>query len=89
MVAVPNFSNLKSWLIGTHKFVSVKHMQNYLNEYTFRFNRRGNSKKVFNDLLTIAILLQARPYDGFVKPKKPYYVNPKNNLDSDEKDVIK
>lgn len=71
------FSNLKSWLIGTHKFVSVKHMQNYLNEYTFRFNRRGNPKKAFNDLLTIAVLLQARPYDKFVKPKKPYYVNPK------------
>jgi transposase-like protein len=34
-------SNLKRWLIGTHKgAVLPHHLQAYLNEFTFRFNRR-------------------------------------------------
>lgn len=34
-------SNLKRWLMGTHKgAVLPKHLQAYLNEFTFRFNRR-------------------------------------------------
>jgi transposase-like protein len=34
-------SNLKRWLIGTHKgAVLPKHLPAYLNEFTFRFNRR-------------------------------------------------
>lgn len=34
-------SNLKRWLLGTHKgAVSSKHLPAYLNEFTFRFNRR-------------------------------------------------
>jgi hypothetical protein len=34
------FSNLKSWLRGCHHVVSPQHLQAYLNEFTFRFNRR-------------------------------------------------
>jgi hypothetical protein len=35
------FSNLKAWLQGTHHgAVSPQHLQAYLNEFTFRFNRR-------------------------------------------------
>lgn len=34
-------SNLKRWLLGTHKgAVLPKHLQAYLNEFAFRFNRR-------------------------------------------------
>ena len=34
-------SNLKRWLVGTHKgAVHPKHLQAYLNEFMFRFNRR-------------------------------------------------
>jgi len=34
-------SNLKRWIIGTHKgAVRTKHLQAYLNEFAFRFNRR-------------------------------------------------
>ena len=32
------FSNLKTWLNGIHHGVSAKHLQAYLNEFTFRFN---------------------------------------------------
>lgn len=70
------FANLKAWLIGTHRFVSLKHIQNYLNEYTFRFNRRKNPKLAFNTLLRIAVLNAPRPYKKFAKPQKPYYINP-------------
>jgi len=35
------FSNLKAWLNGTHHGrIEPKYLQAYLNEYTFRFNRR-------------------------------------------------
>lgn len=39
-------SLLKRWLLGTHQgAVSEKHMQAYLEEYTFRFNRRKAAKR--------------------------------------------
>ena len=34
------FSNLKTWLKGTHHGVSSKHLPHYINEFVFRFNRR-------------------------------------------------
>jgi transposase-like protein len=34
------FANLKTWLNGIHHGVSHQHLQAYLNEFTFRFNRR-------------------------------------------------
>ena len=34
-------ANLKRWLLGTHHgAVSAKHLQSYLDEYSFRYNRR-------------------------------------------------
>lgn len=71
------FANLKAWLIGTHRYISKKHLQNYLNEYIFRFNRRNIPQVAFNSLLKIAILSEPRTYEEFVKPKKPVYANPK------------
>lgn len=34
------FGNLAAWLLGTHHGGSTQHLQAYLNEYVFRFNRR-------------------------------------------------
>ena len=34
------FSNLKTWLKGTHHGVNSKHLPHYINEFVFRFNRR-------------------------------------------------
>ena len=48
------FSNLKTWLSGIHHGVSEKHLQAYLNEYTFRFNRRFYPFNAFRSLLGIA-----------------------------------
>lgn len=43
--------NLKSWLRGIYHKCSEKHMQAYLNEFFYRFNRRGFGKTMFHNLL--------------------------------------
>ena len=57
-------SNLKTWLLGTHHgAVGGKHMQAYLNEYCYRFNRRGNVFAAFQRLLGIAAQVRGPEYD--------------------------
>ncbi len=46
-------SNLKAWLLGTHHGVSPKHLQPYLDEFAFRFNRRRTPMAAFQTLLGI------------------------------------
>ena len=48
------FSNLKTWLTGTHHGVGQQHLQHYLNEYMFRFNRRRTPMAAFQSLLGLA-----------------------------------
>lgn len=48
------FSNLKTWLNGTHHGVAPKHLSSYLNEYVFRFNRRQTPMAAFQTLLGIS-----------------------------------
>jgi ISXO2-like transposase domain/Transposase zinc-ribbon domain len=48
------FSNLKTWINGVHHGVSHQHLQAYLNEFTFRFNRRFYPFSAFRSLLGIA-----------------------------------
>lgn len=47
------FSNLKAWLHGVHHGVRPQHLQAYLNEFTFRFNRRFYPFNAFRSLLGI------------------------------------
>ena len=56
------FSNLKTWLNGIHRGVSAKHLQAYLNEFTFRFNRRFYPFHAFRSLLGIAGGVEAPTY---------------------------
>ncbi|MBA7596748.1 IS1595 family transposase ISEba1 [subsurface metagenome] len=48
--------NVKQWLGRTHRYVSVNFLQDYLNEYVYRFNRRGNKAKAFTDIMEFVIL---------------------------------
>lgn len=49
------FSNLKTWLAGTHHGrVERQHLQAYLNEYVFRFNRRKTPMAAFQTVLGLA-----------------------------------
>jgi transposase-like protein len=45
------FGNLQTWLRGTHHGVGHKHLQVYLDEFTFRFNRRRTPQAAFQTLL--------------------------------------
>lgn len=56
------FSNLKTWLRGIHHGVSPQHLQAYLNEFTFRFNRRFYPFNAFRSLLGIAGVVNAPTY---------------------------
>lgn len=47
------FSNLKTWLMGTHHGVSKQHLQAYLDEFVFRFNRRFYPMTAFASILGI------------------------------------
>ena len=50
------FGNLKTWLRGTHHGVGHQHLQAYLDEFTFRFNRRRTPMAAFQTLLGLATL---------------------------------
>ena len=61
------FGNLKAWLLGTHHGVSDQHLQAYLNEFTFRFNRRHTPQAAFRSLLGVATRVTAPTYAGLYK----------------------
>jgi hypothetical protein len=48
------FGNLKTWLGGTHHGVGHDHLQAYLDEFAFRFNRRRIPMAAFQTLLGLA-----------------------------------
>jgi transposase-like protein len=58
------FANLKTWINGAHHGVSAKHLQAYLNEFTFRFNRRFYPLRSFRLLLGIAGEAAAPTFGG-------------------------
>jgi hypothetical protein len=43
--------NIKGWLRGIHHHCSKERMQNYLDEYHFRYNRRSNMDTIFDMLI--------------------------------------
>ena len=60
-------SPLKRWLLGTHQGgVSREHLDYYLDEFTFRFNRRTSRHrgKLFHRLLEQAVAVGPVPYAG-------------------------
>jgi transposase-like protein len=61
---------LKRWLSGTHQCaVSHDHLDYYLDEYTFRFNRRTSRHrgKLFYRLVEHAVVTEPSPYKDMVK----------------------
>ncbi len=61
------FGNLDAWLLGTHHGVSPKHLQGYLNEFVFRFNRRFWPLVAFDSVLKIAAQVESPTYAGLYK----------------------
>ena len=63
-------SLLKRWLLGTHQgAVSREHLDYYLDEFTFRFNRRTSRHrgKLFYRLLQQAVITDPAPYQTLVR----------------------
>jgi transposase-like protein len=64
-------SLLKRWLMGTHQgAVSHKHLDYYLDEFTFRFNRRRSRSrgKLFFRLVQQAVAAEPIPLDRILHP---------------------
>lgn len=62
---------LKRWLLGTHHgAVSVEHLDYYLDEFTFRFNRRTSRHrgKLFYRLAQQAVAVGPAPWDRLIAP---------------------
>lgn len=66
-------SLLKRWILGTHQgSVSDKHLDYYLDEYTFRFNRRSSRARglLFYRLLQQAVVVTPVSYREIVRGKQ-------------------
>ena len=56
------FSNLKAWILGTFRGVSKKHMPRYLDEFSYRFNRRWRETELFGFVLNRVVQGEPFPY---------------------------
>jgi transposase-like protein len=65
-------SLLKRWLLGTHQgAIGHDHLDYYLDEFTFRFNRRTSASrgKLFYRLTQQAVQVDPAPFATLVKPQ--------------------
>jgi len=80
------FSNLKAWVIGTHHgAIGHHHLQAYLNEYVFRFNRRFYPMTAFNSILGLAAHAPSATYEQLYSGEWKHpagYVEKIDNLQS-------
>jgi predicted RNA-binding Zn-ribbon protein involved in translation (DUF1610 family) len=63
------FSNLKRWALGVYHGLRPKHLQRYLDEFTFRFNRRRNRHAAFDTLLALASTGKPITYNMLIAPE--------------------
>ena len=63
------FSNLKTWALGVYHGLRRKHLQSYLDEFVFRFNRRRTRHAAFRSLLSIGLITKPITYEMLVRPE--------------------
>lgn len=66
-------SLLKRWLMGTHQGgVAHEHLEDYLNEFTFHFNRRSSASrgKLFYRLAQQSVLASPVPFNTIAHPER-------------------
>jgi ISXO2-like transposase domain len=77
-------SLLKRWLLGVHQgSVSAEHLDYYLDEFCFRFNRRRSRRRglLFRYLLENAVRIEPLPYETIVeRTGKPRRRQPRSPL---------
>lgn len=65
------FSLLKRGVVGSFHKVSIKHLQRYCDEFSYRFNRRGMQLQMFDSTLRNLTRGEALPYKKLVSLAKP------------------
>lgn len=60
------FSLLKRGIVGIYHFVSAKHLDNYLNEFTFRYNSKDFSEENRFNLLLSATADKRLTYQNLI-----------------------
>jgi transposase-like protein len=82
---------LKRWLLGTYQgAVRPSHLAYYLDEFTFRFNRRTSTfrGKLFYRLVQQALMIDPAPVYSLKGPALPFLVEQDNsNLDPLDEDL--
>jgi ISXO2 transposase-like protein/transposase-like zinc ribbon protein len=63
------FSNLKVWTLGVYHGLRRSHLQSYLDEFVFRFNRRRTRHAAFLSLLGIAAGHAPLTYNMLISPE--------------------
>ena len=63
------FSNLKGWARGVYHGLRRKHLQAYLNEFVFRFNRRKTRHAAFRSLFRLATNAEPLTYSMLIEPE--------------------
>ncbi len=63
------FSNLKTWALGVYHGLRARHLQSYLDEFVFRFNRRRSRHAAFRSLLAIATKASPLTYKMLIAPE--------------------
>lgn len=64
------FSNLKTWALGVYHGLRRPHIQAYLDEFVFRFNRRRTRHAAFRSLLGIGLAIQPATYKMLISPDR-------------------
>jgi hypothetical protein len=63
------FSNLKVWALGVYHGLRRQHLQSYLDEFVFRFNRRRTRHAAFRALLGIGAAHPPLSYKMLISPE--------------------
>ena len=61
------FSNLKGWARGVYHGLRRKHLQAYLDEFVFRFNRRKTRHAAFRSLFRLATNAEPLTYSMLIR----------------------
>ena len=63
------FSLFKTWALGVYHGLRPKHLQTYLDEFVFRFNRRRTRHAAFQTLLALATSKTPTTYKMLISPE--------------------
>jgi hypothetical protein len=59
----------ETWALGVYHGLRAKHLQAYLDEFVFRFNRRRTHHAAFRSLLGIATWRPPTTYNMLIEPE--------------------